>query len=1093
MLASAHPSIETELARALEKAGTYEWKTAAELYRQALEKLGTDKEAALAGELTELQANCYFKAAFQSRTRDEFLGNMQLSRDTQEKAANIYEKAGSAALTKRSMARGLFASFWMQDEAAEKRVIMEKCMPLVQQAAHTFQVHSDKDQLAETLLDLLVYREKAFQLSTERKQLVDHFEAALETAWRIIEELQGVARDEIILESIDILVQLYVPAEQVLEPSRYNDLEKKLGKIKDRIPQLAEKINSRSAQALACEASGMLAGDLEGDIPKSLGLLEEGASKGNEIRDYYLVGRLQLSASALIRYSALSEEYVEKRREELEKARELASSAIQNLHSSSPEAWLKYAYARYVDASTLLAQTVETDPEKKRTTLRKTIETARKGMVYEKRSFSPQVGPVLSKAMYFLASMDVGPEEKDQLLSEALPIREETVSILEQLCPHSWDRGVMLNYLALLKAELSKIAKDQSRKLELLNGAASDMGECVRLCATPAGSGTVPGKIRAQALYNEWHGDVLQQLYNTTMDTSVARQAVAAYEEAISYLTKSDSVGPIPAVRWKIAKTYDSLREYKEASQFFHQAADEYRLAGKKLPRLALVFEEFSHYMEAWALIGDARGSHDQELYTAAAEGYTKAANLLRTSQSWSYLSKHYSACSFLELGEALSRQDRQHSAIESFQAAQATFQESKNELDSKLPSVSPSQEKRELMDWLDITRGRLKYTRGRIQLEDAKVLDARGEEEASSAKYRTASETFGSLLSEIPHEQTRRELESLRHVCDAWAKMKAAEARASPELYAEAADSFTAVERTALGKRSKLAALANASMCKALESGSLFRRTRDKQLYAEIKRRLETAADFYEEAGIRKAADWTRATQRFFDALTYLGEAEIETDARKKTEFYHLAEKHLHLAAKLYGDAGYSKKKEEALRHLERAREEQQLLPMPVEVLAESPAVSEVAATPISLTGDVALGLERFETAHVVGSISSGEREVHAGEVLTLDLEIANIGRTAATIVRIENVLAKGLEPAKEKTQYPIEENAVNMRGKRLEYLKTHELKITFRARRKGVYEIKPRIVFVDEKGNQGFYELDATTLTVRELGVLGWIKGPG
>lgn len=1072
--------------------GKYEWAAAAQLCQQALDKLEPSFQPLRTASLTDLQAKCFFKTAFQSKTRDEFLGNMQLSRDTQERAASIYEKARSEALAKRSMARGLFASFWMQDEANEKRVTIEKCMSLAQQAAHSFEVDGDKNQLAEGLFDLLVYREKAVHLSTERKQLVDRFEAALETAWRIVEELQGAAHDEIMLESIDVLVQMYIPAENILEHSRYDDLEKKLGKVKDQILQLAEKINSPSAKALASEASGILAGDLEGDIAKALGLFEEGASKAKEIGDYYMLGRMQTSASALIRYSALSEEYVEKRQEELEKARELASSAIQNLQPSSPEVWLKYAYNRYVDASTLLAQTVDTDPEKKRTTLRKTVDTARKGMVYEKRSSLPQVGHVLSKAMYFLATMDVGPEEKARLLFEALPIRKETVSTLELLCPHSWERGVMLNYLALLKAELSKLAKDPSTKHELLNEAALDMKDCVKLCATLAGSQSVPGKIRAQALYNEWHGDVLQELYKTTMDTSIAQQAVAAYEEAISYLTKSESVGPIPAVRWKIAKTFDSLREYKEASRSFYQAADEYRLAGKKLPRLVSVFEEFSIYMEAWALIGDARGSHDQELYSPAAEGYTKAANLLRNTKSWSHLSKHYSACSFLELGEALSCQDRQHSAIESFKAAQSTFQDSKNELDSKLPGVPPSQEKRDLRDWLDITQGRLKYALGRIQLEDAKVLDARGEEEASSSRYRTASQTFGSLLSETPHEQTRKELESLMLVCDAWAKMKAAEARASPELYAEAADSFTAVERTALGKKSKFAALANASMCRALESGSQFRRTRDKQLYAEIKRRLETAADFYAEAGIGKAADWTRATQRFFDALTYLGEADIETDAKKKTDLYRVAEKHLHLAAKLYGDAGYSKKKEETLRYLERTREEQQLFTMPVEVLAESPAVGEVAVTPMSLTGDVALGLEKLESAHVVGSLSFSNSEVHAGDDLSLALEITNIGRVAATVVRIENVLAKGLEPAKKETQYPVEENTVNMRGKRLEYLKTHELKVAFRARRKGVYEVRPRVVFVDEKGTQGFYQFEAIRVTVRELGVLGWLKGP-
>lgn len=1073
--------------------GKYEWTAAAEFYQKALDGLDPVQDPVQAAEIAEQTATCHFKAAFQSQTRDEFERNIRLSGKSQEKAATIYEKTGSTALSKRAMAKGLFASFWAQDEPGEKGATIEKCITLAQEAVRTFEVEGHEEQLAETLLDLLVYREKALNFSTERKQLVDLFETALETAWRLIEEFQGVAQDEKILESIHTLVQMYLLAENVLENPGYEDLEKKLGKLKDRIPQLAEKISRPSATALANEESGLLAADLEGDIPKALDLFEKAESQAREIKDYYMVGRLNTSASGMVRYLALTEEYVEKRREQLEKAQELASSAIENLQPSSLGAWLKHAYSRYVDASTLLAQAVETDPEKKRTILRKTIDTARKGMTYEKHSFSPTLKHALTKAMYFLATMDVGPEEKARLLTQALPLREETVRILEQLCPHSWERGVMLNYLALLKAELSKIETNQARKLELLREAASDMQDCVKLCAILAGAATVPGKIRAQAQYNEWHGDVLQQLYNTTLDTSDARQAVVAYEETISYLSKSSSVGPIPAVRWKIAQTYDALREYKEASQSFHQAGAEYRLAGKKLPGLAPLFEDFAQYMDAWALISDARLNHDREQFNSAAEAYTNAANLLRATKSWNQLSKHYSACTFLELGEAMSRQERQHESIESFNAAQATFQEAKNDLDSKLRTAPTSQEKRELRDWLDITQGRLRYSLGRAELEDAKILDARGEEEGSSAKYRTASETFAALVSETHHEQTRRELEALRLVCDAWSKMKAAEAKASPELYAEAADSFTRLEKTSAGKRPRLMALANASMCKALESGSLFRRTRDQRLNAEIKNRLETAADFYEEAEAKKAADWTRATQRFFDALTYLADAEVEKEPRKRTELYHLAEKHLQLAAKLYAEAGYSKKKEEALRHLERAREEKQLLQSPVEVLAESPAVSDVAIAAISLTRDKATGLERFEGANIVGSMTVSQREVHAGEELTLDLEIANMGKTAASLIRIESLGAKGFEPTKEKTPYHVENNTINMRGKRLEYLKTHQVKITLQARRKGEYEIRPRIVFVDEKGNQGSYEFEAETVTVRELGVLGWIKGPG
>ncbi len=1084
--------MEEALAAAAERIGKYEWMAAAELYREVLDRMDPAQDPLRAAGVAELQARCYFKAAFQSGGRDKFLRSMGLSQESQERAAALYEKASSEALAKRATARALFANFWLRDEPDKKRAIMEKCIRVAQDAAQTLEVLGNKELLAETYLDLVTYRRETLSLSTERKQLVDLFGGAVETAWRVIKEFQGLAEDQITLASIHALVLLYAWAEFVVEQPRYEDLEKKVEKLRDRIAQLAVKIGTSEALALASEASGWIAGDLEGNIPKTLGLFERAGSKGQDIGDSYLVGRVYTGASGYARWAALSEEFVEKRRGLLDKALDLASRGIRNLEPSSQGAWLKLAYGRYVEVSTYKALAVETDLEEKRALLGKAIDTAKRGIIYEKHGFLAGVGHELSKAMYFLATMDVGPEEKERLLTEALPIRVETVQAHELLSPHSWGLGVMLNYLALLKTELSKIQKDPARKAELLKSAASDTEQCVKLCATITGSGPVPpGRIRTLAQYNEWHGDILGQLYQVTQDVSASRQAIAAYRDTISHLSKSESLGPIPAVRWKIAQACDSLREYREASQSFHQAAEEYRLAGKKIPGLAHVFEDFAQYMEAWALIEDTRLSHDQELYTPAAEGYTKVASLLRATKAWSHLSKHYSACSFLELGEALSRQERQHAAIESFNAAQRTFQEGMNDLDFKLRSTPPSQERRELKDWLDVTQGRLKYSLGRAQLEEAKVLDARMEEEASSAKYRTASETFGALLSETHHEPTRRELETLRLLCDAWAKMKAAEARASPELYAEAADSFTRVERTAAGKRSRLAALANASMCRALESGSVFRRTRDRHLYGEIKRQLETAADFYEEADIKKAADWTRATQRLFDALTYLGEAEIETEPRKRTELYHLAEKHLQLAAQLYGDAGYSRKKEEALRHLERAREEKQLLLMPVEVLAESPAVGEVAVAPVSLTRDKAADLERFESANVVGSMRVSGREVHAGEDLTLELEMANIGKSTATLVRVENVASKGLEPAKERPPYKVEENAVSMRGKRLEYLKTHELKINLRARRRGTYEIRPRVVFVDEKGEQGSYEFGPETVTVRELGLLGWIRG--
>lgn len=1085
VLSAADPLLATEnyIAEANNRANKYEWTKAAENYRLASDHLNRGKDPRRAADLSELLAESYSKAAFQSQTRRGFRDLMNLSEQAHRAANELFETAGSEPLAKKAKARALFAKFWIVDQPDEKRTLLDQCMNLAQESARFFEDQGDNAHRFEALRDLLAYREQALHFSKERKILLDIFESAVENAWMIIFE-EVMIDKQTALEAADTLVQLYLAADYVLEQPRYEELERRLAKLKDRITQLRVNAGTTSGDALAHEACMGLAEDLEQDIPKTLEFFEKALSSAQAMGDRYMIGRLNTLAAAVVRWVGVSEEYAEKRREQLEKAIVLAESGIDHLQGSSPSYWIKRAYGVKIDASNALALTVETDIDKKRSMLRQAIETTRQAMKYEQLSFMTGVGHQLSRSMYLLATMEAGPEEKKHLLMEALPIREAIVRTFEQLSPHSWSRGMVLNYLALIKAELSKVEKDPAKMSELIKSASIDMELCVKLCGTLAGiSQAIPGKVRMLAQFIEWHGDIQQQLYNTTLDPFANREAIDSYNQSIAYLSKLGNIAGIPPIRWKVAQTHDSVGEYREASQSFHSAADEYRLAGKKNPILAATFEELAQYMEAWDLIEDARSKHEQDLYGTAAEDYTKAASKLRTTKTWSHLSKHYTACSFLELGEALSYRERQQAAIESFTAAQGTFQEAKDDLESQLDTTSEPREKKELNDWLEITKARLRYSSGRAQLEDARVLDIRGEVESSCTNYRKASETFGFLLSETSHGRTRKEMEALKMMCDAWATMKTAESKASPELYAEAADSFTKVERLALGHKFQLTALASASMCKALESGSLFRRTRDKELYADIKKRLQTAAEFYEEAGIAKAADWTKATQRFFDALTYLNEAEVEHDPRKKTESYHLAERHLGQAVKLYGDSGYSKKKEEAASLLKRVRDEEQIFLAPVSALGGNTILTSTTPSPVSFTGDQAIGLERFEAANLVGNATLDHDVVGVGSDLVLELEMANIGKTAATLLKVENVQQEGLELIGGRIEERIEDGHIDMRGRRIDYLKTHELKLTIKARNRGSYQLRPRVLYVDEKGVYRSFVFEAPRIIVREL----------
>ncbi len=261
---------------------------AAEIYKQLLDKLDRTKDPAHAGGISELLAESYFKAAFQTSTRAEFQHALQLSEKQHLDSASLYKAVGSDAHAKSAEAKALFANFWTLDEPDEKRKVLERCIQLAEESAQSSELHGDKTSLPETLRDLVIYREKAVQYSIERKPMVEHFEKAIETAWRILEEFQGLASEDVELETINVLVRLYVYAENVVEHPRYEELEKKLATVPGRISQLSSKIGTSSALALGGEAAGFLAADLEGKIPKALLSFETCVSKAEETGDRYV-------------------------------------------------------------------------------------------------------------------------------------------------------------------------------------------------------------------------------------------------------------------------------------------------------------------------------------------------------------------------------------------------------------------------------------------------------------------------------------------------------------------------------------------------------------------------------------------------------------------------------------------------------------------------------------------------------------------------------------------------------------------------------------------------------------------------------------
>lgn len=71
------------------------------------------------------------------------------------------------------------------------------------------------------------------------------------------------------------------------------------------------------------------------------------------------------------------------------------------------------------------------------------------------------------------------------------------------------------------------------------------------------------------------------------------------------------------------------------------------------------------------------------------------------------------------------------------------------------------------------------------------------------------------------------------------------------------------------------------------------------------------------------------------------------------------------------------------------------------------------------------------------------------------------------------------------------VEDSFINMKGKRLNPLKTEDVKMVIKPRSKGTFVVKPRVLYIDETGKYKSHEPEPVTITVKEIGIKGWIKG--
>jgi uncharacterized repeat protein (TIGR01451 family) len=322
---------------------------------------------------------------------------------------------------------------------------------------------------------------------------------------------------------------------------------------------------------------------------------------------------------------------------------------------------------------------------------------------------------------------------------------------------------------------------------------------------------------------------------------------------------------------------------------------------------------------------------------------------------------------------------------------------------------------------------------------------------------------------------------------------MMQAEQRLSPSLYSEASELFEQAVEHSMDQQTSLLAQANSYMCKALEAGMRFEATKTLDLFSAAKKSLEAATTQYLRAGFRNTAEYSRATSKLLDAYLYMYQAQVEVDPVKRAQSYQMAETMLQTSAGSYVKARLPAKAEEVQRVLEIVREDREIA-VSLSGILKVPSIASATtgfAAPTQ-SHEQALGLERFEYADIQANLIPNDQEAKIGDTIRFKIDLVNAGKGGAQLIKVSELLPESFELVEKPDLYPVEDGGLNMKGKNLGPLRTEEINLILKPLDKGTFQIKPRILYLDEAGKYRSYEPGPATIVVKELGISGWLRGP-
>jgi len=1099
-MAEKRGNLEILLSHAKEREKEYDWLGAAE-HRFGVLALLSSEDVRQVAEVQEGIAYDFYRGAFQSDQTRGF-------REGHEKATKHYEEAvecysrltdqNALALSNRCSAMVALSGFWTASESSQRKSLLEKAWSLLKESLKGFDSSHNSLQYGKTYNLLAIVAAFLECYGDELRYRENIVREALTCGERAIRHAQEVTQPDVLAEvytGMSYFLQAWT--DDYVEPAEEEKYSLKTSVHFSKAREIHEEI------VLACSTAihQMHSYPDSVSLDDSLAMAKKAVECVKVTKDNYLVGRALENLARWIYWRLASIENPEERKS-------LATAALEVLLESQR----KYEAIGFMSTCSCGTWGVEpygshywwlcemgSEVEEKKSLAEQSMAYASNYLDLAKRCGFPDnwavANYVAGSTLYEMAHAEDDPVAKRESLRRAINHLNVSTNQGRDLHPRNyWYKSLDHGRLALAERELAGLTDDPAEKGALLKRALDHRLQALeswsRAAEGPKGESRIFQTEYAGFLYD--HGTWCHSVYIDTNDEEYFARSLEALAHSAKWYKKADTPSRGAEVYWKLAELQDKRNEYLKSAESYSASSDLYRSAAGRIPRLKEFYVDYSCYLQAWGEIERARYHHLKQEPAAAMECYKKAAELHGSTKRWSYLASNYLAWFKVENAEDLSRRDESESAIKAFADASELFRESLEAIQRQLPQIDDLETKQMASKLVKVAGMRIDYCGARRVLEEGRILYRKGEASASSEKYDLASEAFGKVMADLESGNDRRDIQLAIALSKAWGRLARAEAESSPGLYEEASKLFEETKDLSEGEKGKPLVQGHSRFCLALAAGTRFSDTGDPDFHNSASLHLENAAKYYLKAGAQAACDHAKASRLLFDAYAHMNEASKEKDHEKKARLYTMAEKVLQTSANYYAKANQPGKEKQVMMLLEKVREERELAVSLTEVLRAPDIVSATTAFsgPI-LAQEKAAGLDRFEHADVQATLIAKPKELHVGQELSLDIELVNAGRGTAQLTKVEESVPKGFIVVQEPEKYRMEESQINLKGRRLDALKTEDVKLVLKPTAKGNFKLKPRILYLDDSGTYRSCEPTPIEIAVKEMGISGWIRG--